>query len=77
MDSNYVGAFQIMSNIYDFRINFSMVEPDSDENGHTVDRNVIKDRIVMSPALAKELSTVLTKVVSDYEKRFGQIPEVK
>jgi len=78
MESTYVSAFQIFNNIYDMKIDFSTVEPVTNDNGEvTGNLRAMKSRIAMSPALAKELACVLGQVVSDYEKQFGVIPEIK
>ena len=77
METTYAGAFQIFSNAYDIKIDFSSVEPQVDENGDVVrDVKVLKSRIAMSPTLAKELSQILPDVVKNYEEKFGVIPDL-
>ena len=74
MDSTYVSAFQILSGFYDFKIEFSTIEPLLDENGEVIkDERILKHRITMPPALTKELAQKLTKMVEGYEARFGEI----
>ena len=78
MDVTYVSAFQIFTSVYDVKIDFSTREPVVDENGNIIkDEVILKDRIAMSPTLAKELIAKLSDMVETYEERFGSIPEVK
>lgn len=78
MDVTYVSAFQIFTSIYDVKIDFSTREPVVDEEGNIIkDDIILKDRIAMSPALAKELIVKLSDMLETYEERFGAIPEIK
>lgn len=78
MDGTYVSAFQIFTSIYDVKLDFSTREPIVDELGNIInDEKVLKNRIVMSPTLAKELIVKLSDMLETYEERFGAIPEIK
>lgn len=78
MESTYVSAFQVFNNIYDIKIDFSTLEPVTDDNGEVVGTTkTVKNRVAMSPALAKELINILGNAVEDYENKFGAIPAVK
>ena len=78
MESTYVSAFQVFNNLYDIKIDFSILEPVTDENGEIVGTTkTVKNRVAMSPALAKELINILGSAITDYENKFGTIPEVK
>ncbi len=75
MESTYASGFQIFSNIYDFKIVFAELEPKLDEKGDVVGQaSVLKERIVMSPILAKDLARKLSAAVEDYENKFGKTP---
>lgn len=77
MDCNYASAFYVLSSLYDIKIDFAAVEPVMDDTGAvTGEDKVNKQRITMSPALAKDLAEKLLRVVEDYEQRYGRIPEV-
>lgn len=77
MDCNYASAFSVLSSLYDIKIDFAAVEPELDDNGDvTKEHRVNKQRITMSPALAKDLAEKLSDIVASYESRYGKIPEV-
>ena len=77
MESIYVGAFQIFSNAYDFKIDFSSVEPVIDENGNIIkEEKIVKCRVAMSPTMARELAQKLSGMADEYEKRFGKVPDL-
>lgn len=77
MEGTYASTFQIYHSLYDVKIDFSTREPQVDENGNVVgETHVLKSRMTLSPALAKELAQVLSTVVADYEEKFGCIPDV-
>lgn len=77
MECNYVSEFYVLSSLHDIKIGFAAVEPELDDSGNVVSENKVNNqRITMSPALAKDLAEKLNRVVVEYEKCYGKIPEV-
>ena len=67
----YVNTVGLQSAIWDFKLDFGLVEQLEDRTVRV--RDVI--RVRMSPQHAKAFAKVLQQHVDSYEKRFGAIPQ--
>ena len=64
---SYATVFSLASHLYDFKLKFGLkTEQDEPEQVVAV--------VHLSPTLAKVVSAIIRKHVSQYEERFGQLP---
>ena len=68
LESRYVNYFEIGHNAFEFLLDFGQLYPEDREAD-------IHTRIVVSPAYAKDLATVLHDAISQYEQSYGKLPD--
>jgi hypothetical protein len=68
LQARYANYFKVGHNAFEFLLDFGQFFPETEHaQFHT--------RIVLSPAYAKELRSILNGSVDQYEQNFGIIPE--
>lgn len=73
----YASVFGVYSSPRDIKIEFSDTIPSVDEKGEVIVRtSEEKNTVIMSVATAKELATILSEHVAEYEKQYGEIPDL-
>ncbi len=64
---HYANSFDVGFDAFEFIVECRHADPgDQDSDPHT--------RLVMSPAIAKQLARILSRAVADYERDFGVLP---
>lgn len=77
MDSIYAGAFQIITSVYDIKIDFIKTEPVPNDTGDVMEEErTLGQRITLPLPLAKQLVEKLNRQIEGYEERFGAIQTV-
>lgn len=71
MNTSYANVCNVSSTREEVTLLFG-----TNQTWHTGQKELViklSDRVILSPFAAKRLSLLLTNVVSEYEKRFGQL----
>lgn len=67
----YANRVTLMTSLYDFTMDFGMMV-DVDEDGITVQPLL---RLILAPAMAKDIAETLSEHVKKYEADFGPLPK--
>lgn len=78
MTAYYADGFSIATGLVDTKLDIISVDPIRNEKGDVVgEAHTPQCRVTMSLPLAKELVTQLSMALSQYEKTYGEILDLK